>query len=158
LGRYEIDISTSVIRFTTRHMFGLGAVRGTFAIRTGTVDVAEPLAESSVRVEIDTASFSTGTALRDRTVRSKTYLDTDKHPTMTFTSESVTPDAITGRLTVCEVTRPVVLTLQQSTISPGEFSAVATTRIDRLEFGVNGARGMTGRYLNLSMEIRCVRV
>ncbi|MCX4547568.1 YceI family protein [Streptomyces sp. NBC_01387] len=157
LGRYDIDTSSSVIKFRTKHMFGLGSVLGTFAIRGGTVDVAEPLGESSVRVEIDTASFETGTEKRDSTVRSKTFLDTGRYPTMTFVSESVDATGITGQLTVREVTRPVTLAIQESRTAPGAFSAVATTRIDRLEFGVTGSRGMTGRYLDLTLEIQCTR-
>ena len=45
LGHYEIDVSRSRVTFRTRHMFGLGSVRGTFAIRSGSVDIAEPLAD-----------------------------------------------------------------------------------------------------------------
>lgn len=56
-----------------------------------------------------------------------------------------------------EVTRPVTLAIQESRTAPGAFSAVATTRIDRLEFGVTGSRGMTGRYLDLTLEIQCTR-
>ena len=43
-GRYEIDTSCSAVTFRTRHPFGLAPVRGSFAIRAGTIDVAEPLA------------------------------------------------------------------------------------------------------------------
>ena len=45
LGRYEIDASQSRVTFRTRQMFGLGPVRGTFAIRSGTADIAEPLTD-----------------------------------------------------------------------------------------------------------------
>ena len=49
-GRYEIDTSCSAVTFRTRHLFGLAPVRGSFAIRAGTIDVAEPLAGSSLYV------------------------------------------------------------------------------------------------------------
>src|SRR5262249_15913635 len=39
LGHYEIDASRSTVRFRTRHMFGLGPVRGTFAIRSGSAEI-----------------------------------------------------------------------------------------------------------------------
>ena len=58
-GRYEIDTSCSAVTFRTRHLFGLAPVRGSFRIRAGTIDVAEPLADSSVHVQIDPASFRT---------------------------------------------------------------------------------------------------
>ena len=38
-GRYEIDTSCSAVTFRTRHLFGLAPVRGSFAIRAGTIDV-----------------------------------------------------------------------------------------------------------------------
>jgi hypothetical protein len=60
-GRYEIDTSCSAVTFRTRHLFGLAPVRGSFAIRAGTVDVAEPLAGSSVYVQIDPASTTGST-------------------------------------------------------------------------------------------------
>jgi hypothetical protein len=79
-GRYEIDTSCSAVTFRTRHLFGLAPVRGSFAIRAGTVDVAEPLADSGVHVQIDPASFRTKNGQRDNAVRSERLLDTDRYP------------------------------------------------------------------------------
>ena len=33
----------------------------------------------------------------------------------------------------------------------------ASTRIDRNEFGVTAYRGLAARYLDISVEVRCVR-
>jgi polyisoprenoid-binding protein YceI len=157
LGRYEIDTGQSAVRFRTRHLFGLAPVRGTFAIRSGTVDVTEPLAGSAVRAQIDAASFRTGSGQRDRAVRSARFLDAARHPVMTFISERTDHQAVTGTLTVCGVARPVTLPVQLSDVSPRSFTARATVRIDRTEFGVAASRGLAARYLDLSLEIRCVR-
>ena len=59
-------------------------VRGTFAIRSGSVDIAEPLADSAVRAEIDAASFRTGNQQRDQTVLSARFLDADRFPVISF--------------------------------------------------------------------------
>jgi SAM-dependent methyltransferase len=40
LGHYEIDASRSTVIFRARHMFGLGSVRGTFAVRSSAADIA----------------------------------------------------------------------------------------------------------------------
>lgn len=157
LGRYEIDTDRSTVAFSTRHMFGLLPVHGTFAVRSGTVDVVEPLAESSVRVEIDTASFHTGNGHRDRDVRSRRFLDADRHPVMTFISERVDETTVTGVLTACGVARTVTLSIERFDVTAGAFTARATTRVDRTEFAVTGSRGMTGRYLDVSLEVVCVR-
>ena len=50
-GRYDIDTTCSAVTFRTRHLFGLAPVRGSFAIRTGTITITEPLADSSIHAE-----------------------------------------------------------------------------------------------------------
>jgi polyisoprenoid-binding protein YceI len=157
LGRYAIDTSGSTVRFRTRHLFGLAPVRGTFAIRTGTVDVAEPLTDSRISVEIAAGSFHTGNSQRDRSVQSAQFLDAGRYPVMTFVAQRIEGAEVTGRLTVRDVTRPVRLSIEPSAVTQGEFTAAVTMRIDRTDFGVTASRGLAGRYLDMTMEIRCVR-
>lgn len=109
-------------------------------------------------IDIDTASFHTGNEQRDNTVRSARFLDADRHPVMTFTSGPLHGSTLEGTLTVREVTRPVTLTIEEPAVRPGAFTARATTRIDRTEFGVTAQRGIAGRYLDVTLEIQCVRV
>lgn len=157
LGHYEIDTGSSTVTFTIRHLFGLAAVRGAFTIRTGTVDVAEPVTDSRVQVDIDTASFHTGNEQRDSNIRSARFLDADRYPVMTFTSGRLHGSVLEGTLTVRDVTRPVSLAIEEPAVQPGAFTARATTRIDRTEFGVTAQRGIAGRYLDVALEIQCVR-
>jgi polyisoprenoid-binding protein YceI len=157
IGQYEIDTRHSAISFRTRHLFGLAPVRGSFAIRSGTVRVAEPLAGSAISAEIDAASFRTRNSQRDRAVRSSVFLDADSHPSMTFATVRISGSVIAGTLTVRGVTKPVSLTVQEITVVPEGFTTRASTRIDRTEFGVTAARGLAGRYLDLTIEARCVR-
>ncbi|MGH3164127.1 MAG: YceI family protein, partial [Streptosporangiaceae bacterium] len=119
LGHYEIDVSQSRVKFRTRHMFGLGPVRGTFAIRSGAADIAEPLTDSAIHAEIDTASFSTRNRQRDRSVLSAQFLDAARFPVISFRDGLVCPDGrtIRGTLTVREVCRPVSLSIGQVTIT-----------------------------------------
>ncbi len=156
-GRYEIDTRCSAVTFRTRHMFGLAPVRGSFAIRAGTVDVAGPLTDPGIHAEIEAASFRTGNGPRDSAVRSARLLDAGQYPVMTFTSDHMDGLVLTGTLTVRDVTRPVNLSIEQSAISPQSFTARATTRIDRTAFGVTAYRGLAGRYLDMTVEVRCVR-
>lgn len=156
-GRYEIDTSCSVVTFRTRHLFGLAPVRGSFAIRSGTIDVAEPLADSSVFVQIDPASFRTRNGQRDDNVRSERLLDAGRYPVVTFRSEGVDGPALTGTLTVRNVTMPVTLSIEQTAVRAEWFDARASTRLDRTEFGVTAYRGVAGRYLDMTVEARCVR-
>lgn len=49
-GTYRVDPTRSSVRYTGRHMFGLGGVQATFAIAAGAIEVAEPTSASSVRL------------------------------------------------------------------------------------------------------------
>ena len=156
-GQYEIDASRSAVTFRTRHLFGLAPVRGSFAIRAGTVDVAGPLTDPGIYAEIEAASFRTGNGQRDSNVRSARLLDVGQYPLMTFAAERLDGLALTGTLTVRDVTRPVSLSIEQFTVSSGSFTARAATRIDRTAFGVSAYRGLAGRYLDMTVEVQCVR-
>ncbi|NUS82503.1 MAG: YceI family protein [Streptomyces sp.] len=158
LGRYTIDTAKSSISFKSRHLFGLLPVRGTFAIRGGTVEVAEPVSGSRVHAEVDAASFRTNHARRDAAVRSVAFLDTDRHPLITFAADHVDTTTVSGTLTACGLSRPADLSIVRSEVLADAFTVRATTRVDRTAFGVTAARGMAGRHLNLTLEIRCVRI
>jgi polyisoprenoid-binding protein YceI len=158
LGLYEIDTTRSSLTFATRHLFGLAPVRGRFAVSGGRADVTEPLESSVVRAEIDAASFHTGNPVRDKAVRSARFLDTARHPLITFVSQRCGPDFIEGTLTACGVARPVRLAIGELELDSGGFTAAASARIDRTQFGVTASRGMAGRYLELTLQVRCVRV
>lgn len=162
-GRYEIDTADSTLVFTTRHVFGLLPVRGTFAVKGGTVDVVEPLAASSAHAEIAADSFATGNRARDRNVRSPGFLDVARHPLITFDADGVEEAAdgtwrITGVLTAAGVTRHVALQVEEWSARGREFTVRATARVDRTDFGVTASPGMTGRGLRVALHIRCVRV
>jgi hypothetical protein len=58
---------------------------------------------------------------------------------------------------VRDVERPVQLTITGLEVSGAAFTASASARIDRAEFGVTASPGLAGRYLDLQLEIRCTR-
>jgi polyisoprenoid-binding protein YceI len=157
VGRYEIEPNGSSVSFKTRHIFGIAPVHGTLAIRRGTLDVAEPLADSSVYAEIDTGSFDSGNPMRDHTVGSPRLLDANRYPAIAFRADGVEDGRLVGTLTVRDVTEPVTLSIAQYSASPGSLTARATTRIDRRAFGVTAFRGLAARYLDISVEVHCVR-
>ncbi len=163
MGRYEIDPQASTVTLRGRHLFGLGRVTGSFAIRRGVIDVADPIGDSRLEVEIDTTTFHTGNPQRDANVRSARLLDTDRFPMMTFTSgrldRSGADTTLAGTLTVREIDRPVSLLVEHSAVRPGRprsFVAHATTRIDRTEFGVTAMRGLAGRHFDVALQVVAV--
>jgi polyisoprenoid-binding protein YceI len=156
-GHYEIDPDRSRVTFATRHLFGLGRVKGSFAIRSGAMDVADPISASTSYAEIETASFRTKNRQRDQSVLSPRFLDPAGHPVMAFRSDRCEPGTLTGTLTVRGTSGPVTLTITRCEVSRGSFTARATARIDRTEFGITAARGLAARYLDLTLEIQCTR-
>jgi polyisoprenoid-binding protein YceI len=113
---YNIDTKGqhAFIEFRIKHL-GYSWLYGRFNEFGGNVlfDRDDP-ANSSVTVEIDTASVDTNHAERDKHIRSGDFLNVDKHPTATFVSTSVkstgegTAD-ISGNLTLNGVTKPVLI-------------------------------------------------
>jgi polyisoprenoid-binding protein YceI len=163
IGRYRIDPATSAVTFSTRHLFGLAPVKGSLEIREGTMEVAEPVGSSTVRVTLDAGSFDTGNPQRDRNVRSARFLDADRYPTMGFTADRLERDgdgwALLGTLRVREVERPVRLAIRRSTAparQPSRFAVEAGVRIDRVRFSLVASRGMAGRHLDVSLRTEWV--
>jgi len=155
-GRYVIDPASSAVTFLTRHMFGLGRVRGTFAIRGGAIEVTGEPGEARCYAEIDAASFRTGNPQRDASVRSARLLDTDHHPVIIFEAQRLDGTDVTGQLTVRGVTRPAAIAAELTGAAPGGFTARGTVRVDRTAFGVTTYRGLAARQLDLIVEVRCV--
>jgi polyisoprenoid-binding protein YceI len=156
-GQYAVDPARTAVSFTTRHLFGLAAVRGTFPVRSGRLTIAEALADSTVEAEIDVAGLATGNPRRDDDVRSARFLDAESYPVIAFTGSRLLPRgggwALSGTLRVRDVTRPVDLDLSLEQAGPGSFTVRTTRRIDRYDYGITTAKGMAGRYLDVSIVV-----
>ncbi|MFC4003251.1 YceI family protein [Prauserella oleivorans] len=160
-GTYTLDPERTRIRFTTLHMFGLGRVRGTFALRNGRVEVTEPVERSTSTATISAADIDTGNSMRDRTVRSAQYLDTDRHPDITYASTGVEVTdgeaVLRGTLTVCGREVPVDVRVYRARADDVEVRFSATTEVDRYDFGITAMKGMTGRHLTFDLDVVATR-
>ncbi|MDP8969462.1 MAG: YceI family protein [Actinomycetota bacterium] len=155
-GTYEIDPAHSVVEFVVRHL-GLAKVRGRFNEFTGTIDVAEDIAQSSVRVTIQAASIDTRDADRDAHLRSADFLDADNHPTLEFRSTRLRQEGgdwlLDGELTVRGVTRPVTLEVEFEGAAKDPWGNTrlgfsADTTINREDFGLTWNQALeTGGWL-----------
>ena len=76
--------------FQVRHL-GLVEVKGIFQKFSGTLNLEDNIAKSSVNVTIDAASVATGVEKRDEHFRTADFFDVAKYPTITFVSKKVTP-------------------------------------------------------------------
>jgi len=112
VGTWKFDKAHSVLSFVARHMM-VTKVRGSFPGFDGTIEVAPNPADSKVKVEIETASVSTGVVDRDAHLVSPDFFDVATFPSMSFESTDIMEEKgqwrLTGNLTIKGVTNPVTL-------------------------------------------------
>jgi polyisoprenoid-binding protein YceI len=164
---YKIDPAHSAAQFSVRHM-GISTVRGAFSKVTGTVqyDAADPT-KTSIDATIDANTIDTRVDMRDKDLRSASYFDVEKYPTITFKSKKVESQGkgklkITGDLTIHGTTKEVVLDVEgpngpmKDPRGNTHMGASATTQISRKEFGVSGGAGMVGDDVSITLDIEMV--
>lgn len=164
-GRYQIDAEHSTVTFTTRHLFGLARVRGTLALRDGTICVAVPATSSTVRARVAASAFRSGNQIRDAAVLSPRLLDAEAYPGLTFTStelvreETGKPGAgpgqwrLRGELEVRGVTRLVEVRVTALSGTGTTLRASARLSVDRYAFGITAYRGLAARRLTVELGI-----
>jgi len=156
-GTYRIDAARSAITFTTRHLFGLGPVRGTFELRDGEIHVTDPLSESSAGARISAASFRTGNASRDSSARSARLLDAAAHPDIAFTSDRLEQAGgrwiLHGLLSVRGTAHPLALLIEEAQPTGQDVRLRASLRIDRYAVGVTGYKGLAARHLGCRIDV-----
>ena len=112
-GKYELDTSHTEVGFVARHM--LTKVRGRFTEFSGTIEVGDTPATSSVEIEVKTASVQTNFEQRDAHLNSADFFETDEYPVMTFHSTAIRHTGgsnfeLDGDLTIRDITKQITLT------------------------------------------------
>lgn len=102
------------INFKASHL-GISVLTGRFNKFSGSFsyDLTSP-SDAKIMVNIDTSSFDSNHARRDKHVRSDDFLDVKKYPTATFTSTKVEDKgngklAVTGDFTMHGVTKSIII-------------------------------------------------
>jgi polyisoprenoid-binding protein YceI len=149
-------------------------VRGQYKNLSGTLhfDPSEP-ERSSVEVTIKADGFSTEESERDAHLRSADFLDVEHFPTIYFRSTRVEATgfstySIEGDLTIRGVTRPVTLETHyygpvDTPFNNTRIGFVATTRIQREDFGVSWNNPMPGggyvvaKDIDLTIDVEAIR-
>lgn len=145
-GDYTIDPAQSRLGFTTRHAI-VTKVRGQFGEFTGaaTINTSDPGA-SSVRLAVKTNTITTGSADRDRYLRSTDFFGADEDPEITFVSTQVARAGadwtITGNLCLKGATRSVTIPFTETgaTREPSgilRLGFAGSTTINRSDWGLN---------------------
>jgi polyisoprenoid-binding protein YceI len=150
------------VEFSAKHL-GMMTVRGHFAEVNATGDIHPDQPErSTIEATINTASIRTHNEQRDNDLRSSSFLEVDRYPTMQFKSTKVEKAGhdrykVTGDLTIKGTTHPVTLDV----VRYGEFNDpamghrigyAAETRINRKDFGMRFEAILDGKLI-VSNEI-----
>lgn len=157
---YRIDVSHSRLIFKIRHI--VSKVEGRFDRWSGAI-VTEPdnFSKGSVEVNIETASINTNNISRDTDLRSANFFLADSFPMISFKSSRVEVKGsalkVFGTLSIRGITKPVVLEgefLGRQGSGPGErIGFEATTKINRLDYGVSWNRALEGGGALLGDEV-----
>lgn len=143
---FNVDKTHTDVTFSAKHMM-VTNVRGKFRTVDGTLnlDPENPTA-SFGSFSVETASIDSGVDQRDGHLRSADFFDAEHFPTMSFTSTKVEAKrgddyAVTGDLTIKDVTRPVTfdvefLGLYASMAGARRAGFHATAKINREDFGL----------------------
>jgi len=162
-GTYRIDQDQSQVRYTGKHMFGLGTVHATFTIEQGQIEVANPIESSSATVIVDATSFHSDSARRDKDVRSAGLLDVANHPRITFASHELRRSGdgwlAIGTLTAHGRTVPAHVLFDQVRQEARDIRMHGRAEhLDRTTFGITGSRGFAGRHLDIDLDVVAVAV
>jgi polyisoprenoid-binding protein YceI len=168
---YAIDAAHSDLSFSIRHLM-LTHIRGSFHGLTGTMTLGAGDVPIAISAEIDVSSINTHEPKRDGHLQAPDFFDSANHPTMTFTSTSVTgagPDfTAVGDLTLRGVSKMVTLAghVAGHVTDPWGNDRIgwsAKTRINRADFGItfnqplaNGGGVMLGEEVEVTLEIQAI--
>jgi len=164
---WEIDPNHTAAQFAVRHM-GISTVRGAFTKVSGNV-VYDPSdsTKTVINATIDASSVDTRVERRDNDLRSPNFFDAAKYPTLTFKSTRVEAAGagklkVSGDLTIHGVRKQVVLDVDgpsqpvKDAKEKWHMGASATTKINRNDFGVNGAPETVGNDVAITIDVELV--
>lgn len=167
-GNWQIDPMHSSAQFSVRHL-GVSTVRGAFTKVSGSAkyDSAEP-SKTSLEATIEANSVDTRVEMRDNDLRSPNFLDVQKYPTITFHSRQVKSAGagklqILGDLTIHGVTKQVTLDVEGLSAPMKDpwgnqrIGASASTKINRKDFAVNGAPGIVGDEISITIDAELIQ-
>jgi polyisoprenoid-binding protein YceI len=168
-GRYRIDPEQSTVTIRTRHLFGLGPVRATLALRDGLIQVTAPPGASTVQASFAASTFQSRNPARDAAVLSPRLLDAEAYSSLSFTSTELVQVRgqvkgraedreegqwwLRGELEVRGVTRLVEVRVIAVEGGSTTLRASAQVSIDRYDFGITAYRGLAARGLTVDLGI-----
>lgn len=166
---WRLDQAHTTVEFSVKNLFFL-TVKGQLSKFEGTIVLdEEEIGGSSVEANMTAASIDTGNVRRDTHIKSDAFLDASNYPNIQFRSSQVGPGkdrdmlSIKGALTIKDKSKDVVLDVTEvdRSRSPGGEEViyyVATTELNRFDFGVSQWRGVIGPKVKVVINVQANRV
>ncbi len=160
---YTIDSKHTFPSFEIDHL-GFSIQRGRFNQTGGKVLLDFASGSGSIQVAIKTASISTGLEKLEEHLRGKDFLDAERFPEITFTSDKLSFNkeqlvAVDGNLTLHGITKPVHLTVDRfhcgMNIITMKYTCGtnASTTIKRSDFGVDKYAPALADTVNILLQV-----
>jgi len=161
---YKIDTKGmhASVQFKISHL-GMSWIVGRFDSFTGeySFDAAKPEA-SKLSIVVDTKSVNTNHAERDIHLRNEDFLEVDKYPQATFTSESVTLNAdntgtMTGKLNLHGVEKTITVAITKIGEGKDPWGGYrsgfeGTTTLKLADYGITKNLGKASETLELTVS------
>ena len=160
-GRWLVDQQASRARFLAGTLAGLVKIPGRFGALSGNLVVDG--AHAAGALVIDSSSIDTGNRIRDRHLRSRDFLDVNRHPQLRYEAHSISSQdsgtaRIAGELLVADTRTTLPLDVTLHAPADGVVELTCHTEVDRVGLGIRGARGMVQRAVHLEVVITLRRV
>ncbi len=164
-GNFLVDKDHAQITFSADHL-GFSTVHGQFRDFDADIEFDPGNIEATrVTLSIKAASVDTASEARDKSLRSKNFLNTSVYPTITFKTTKVVPTGtdtadITGDLTIIGVTQPVTMSAKLNKFGASPFDPSKTIagftvsgQIDRRAFGMSFAAPAVGAVIPIRIDL-----
>ena len=163
---YAIDPVHTSVTFKIKHL-GISNVHGRFNDVSGTLIYdSDSASNSSIEMQVKTASIDTINSQRDDDLRSPNFFDARKFPFIQFKSTSVkkvTEDTfeVAGNLTVHGVTRPITVSALKTGSGKDPWGGYrigfeTVFIIKRSDFGMQNMLGAVGDKVQLAISLEAV--
>ncbi|TCV89014.1 YceI family protein [Sulfurirhabdus autotrophica] len=160
---YKIDPRHTFPSFEINHL-GYSIQRGRFNHTSGNVELDTAAKQGKIDITIDATSISTGLPDLEKHLQGEDFFDTEKYPTITFTSTKLKFDGdklvgAEGNFTMHGVTKPVSLQIDHFKCAPNPMTKVptcganATTTIKRTDFGISKYAPALGDEVKIAIQV-----
>ena len=157
--KWNLDPAHSEITFKVRHMM-ISNVKGEFKNFSIDLESADDEFKNvKANATIDTASISTNNTDRDNHLKSAEFFNAEAHPQITFETDSLNEEEVTGNLTINGVTKPVKLDVDFGGINVDPWGQTKAGfsfegKINRSDFGLNWNAALEAGGVMVSDEVK----